>query len=327
MSRARFTRLSAAALAFTLLVILWGAYVRITGSGAGCGNHWPTCGGEVVPHSPSAATLIEYTHRLTSGLALLSVVAQALLAPRVFPRGHFTRRVAYLSLFFMVTEALVGAGLVLFEKVAHDKSLARGWWMGAHLINTFLLVGCMTLTAWSARLPDVAPRFRGIGRLSPAIGGGLLLLVVTGVTGAIAALGDTLFPARSLAEGFAADLSPQAHLFVQLRGLHPFVAAGTALALLGLASALVRREATRPLAQALGGLVVTQIVLGTINLLLRAPPLLQILHLLLADGVWMCAVLLAARAHLSASADAVRDAAPADANADAPASNLVKAGR
>lgn len=296
MTRARFAQLSNVTLGFTLLVILWGAFVRITGSGAGCGNHWPTCGGEVVPQSPGMETVIEYTHRLTSALSGLLVLALAVLCFRALPKGHVGRRLSWLSLFFMITEGAVGAGLVLFEKVAHDKSLARGWWMGAHLINTFLLIAMMALTAWSARLP-ASPRFRAQGRSSTLLFGGLFALVVTGVTGAIAALGDTLFPARSLAEGFAQDLAPQAHLFVQLRGLHPFFAAASAVLMLFVAGTFTKAERTRALAQTVGGLVVAQVIAGVVNLLLRAPPAMQLLHLLLADLVWISAVILTATAH------------------------------
>ena len=107
-------------LAYNLAVILWGAYVRASGSGAGCGAHWPLCNGEVIPRAPSIATLVEYSHRLTSGLALLGVVALMVWTWRVWGRGHPARRGALLSLIFILTEAAVGAGLVLFELVADN---------------------------------------------------------------------------------------------------------------------------------------------------------------------------------------------------------------
>lgn len=277
-------------------MIGWGAFVRVTGSGAGCGSHWPTCHGDVVPRAPTTATLIEFTHRVTSGLALLLVVVQLVLSRRVFAPGHLARRAAGWSLFFMITEALVGAGLVVFEKVAHDASLARGWWMGAHLINTFLLLAALGLVVFSASpsgVTSASPR----GRAALLFGTAITGILLTGVTGAIAALGDTLFPASSFAEGLAKDLEPQAHLFLQLRALHPFVAAITAVHLLVVASTFARvprLEPTRAAAQRLGVLVILQVAVGVVNLWLAAPAAMQLVHLLVADVVWLSLIHLTA---------------------------------
>src|SRR5690242_12260676 len=104
-------------LAYNVAVILWGAYVRATGSGAGCGEHWPLCNGQVLPRAPALATMIEYSHRLTSGVALLSVIVLLVWTYRVTPPGP-ARKAAALSAFFILTEAAVGAGLVLFQLVA-----------------------------------------------------------------------------------------------------------------------------------------------------------------------------------------------------------------
>ena len=142
-----FARFAWSVLAYDVAVIAWGALVRATGSGAGCGQHWPTCNGQVVPRSPAAQTLVEFTHRVTSGIALLLVVVLVLWARRVFARGHPVRKAAALSLVFIITEALLGAGLVLFGWVAKDASAGRGWAMGLHLANTFLLLAALALTA------------------------------------------------------------------------------------------------------------------------------------------------------------------------------------
>lgn len=313
MRRATFSKLAWATLGFTIAVILWGAYVRASGSGAGCGSHWPTCHGQVLPRAPSTATLIELTHRITSGLAMLLVVAQLVAARRVFAPGHLARRAAGWSLFFMITEALVGAGLVIFEKVAHDKSLARGWWMGAHLINTFMLLASMTLVVFAASR-EGAVAARPTGRSALWLGGSLLALLLTGITGAVAALGDTLFPADSFREGFAMDLHPEAHVFLQLRALHPFVAALTALGVLYVASRVARAgaPATRRAAHAVAALVVLQIGVGLLNLLLAAPTAMQLVHLLVADAVWLATVTLTACAATEAAAPAARSDVEAD---------------
>lgn len=291
-----FTILAYVTLIYTLLVIGWGAFVRATGAGAGCGNHWPMCQGEVVPRAPKLETVIEYSHRLTGALAGLMVLAMLILAFVAFPKRHVARRGSVYSFIFMITEGLVGGGLVIFEKVANDKSLARGWWMSAHLLNTFVLLASLGITTWAATRKDafsVSPR----GRAALLLGTGLTAVLFTGVTGAIAALGDTLFPATTLAEGMAMDFSPEAHLFLQLRALHPFVAGGAAVHLLVVASTFARTTSPphiRRAAHIVALTVIAQVAIGVINLLLAAPIAMQLLHLLIADAVWLALVVLTA---------------------------------
>jgi heme A synthase len=290
----RFAVYAWSVLALNLLVVLWGAYVRATGSGAGCGRHWPLCNGEVLPRAARVETLIEFTHRASSGFALAAVVVLAAWAMRAYPKGHRVRRGALTVLGFMVLEALLGAGLVLFRLVADNDSLVRAFSMIAHLINTFLLIGSLTLTAWwaSGGAP-VSPRRHGTTTVLLAFG--LAGMLILGASGAIAALGDTLFPARSLAEGLRADASPTAHLFLRLRVFHPLIALVEALYLLTTAW-LVHRlrpsRATRTLGRLLVLGVLLQLVVGVTNLALLAPIGIQLLHLLLADLVWITLVLL-----------------------------------
>jgi len=289
-------------LAYNVAVILWGAVVRATGSGAGCGSHWPLCNGVVVPRNPAANTLIEFSHRLTSGVALLLVLGLLVAALRVFPRGHGTRRWAWASFAFILGEAAVGAGLVLFELVADNKSMARALFMGTHLINTFFLLAALTLTAFHA---GRARDDRDTARLAPATAAGLLGMLLVGASGTIAALGDTLFPSVTLAEALRQDLSATAHLLVRLRTLHPFFAITVGALLVWLAARALRPggapESERP-ARAVIGLVFAQSLVGVLNVTLLAPILLQIAHLLLADALWIALVLLAAthRASLGA---------------------------
>lgn len=296
-----FRKLAGAALLVTLGVILWGAYVRASGSGAGCGSHWPTCNGDVIPRPKSIATIIEYTHRVTSGLSLLLVVAQLVAAFFAFPRGHLVRKGAVASMFFMLTEAGVGAGLVLFEMVAHNKSAARALWMSAHLSNTFFLLASMALTLyWAFERP--APRWSfARGAATAALGVGLLLV---GVAGAIVALGDTLFPAKSLAEGFAQDVAPGVHFLIRLRAIHPLLAIGVGAAMVFATRAVARDAELRRLSNVVNGVFAAQLTVGFLNLALLAPIPLQIIHLLLADLYWMAAVIFGA-AFLAREAPAV----------------------
>jgi heme a synthase len=296
MSQARFRTLAWATLGVTLAVILWGAYVRATGSGAGCGSHWPTCNGEVLPRARSVATIIEFTHRVTSGLAGLLTLVGLVWAFVAFPRRHPVRYGAAASMFFMLTEGAVGAGLVLFELVAQNASVARAYWMAVHLLNTFLLVASMTATVFWASGGRL-PRRGASGSILGVVGAGLVGVVVVGVSGAIAALGDTLFPARSLSEGLAADMAPGAHLLVQLRVLHP-IAAGVVAAYLLFVTNFValQRPSLRKAARMTSAVVVAQIGAGFLNLALLAPVWMQIVHLLLADFVWMALIVLGAQA-------------------------------
>jgi heme a synthase len=289
--RLTFRKLSWATLIATLAVIVWGAFVRATGSGAGCGSHWPLCNGEVVPRPKSVATVIELTHRLTSGVALLLTVALLIQAFRSFPARHSVRRAASASMFLMFTEAGVGAGLVLFEMVAGNQSAWRALWMSAHLINTFFLVAALSLTVWFAH-DKPAPRVRGPRALA-IIAMGLGLLAAS-VAGAVVALGDTLFPARSLAEGLAADVAPGAHFLIRLRALHPVVVIAVGTAIMFASRAIALRDSdpdVRRWSMYLNGAFALQVVIGTTNMLLLAPVALQLLHLLVADLYWIAAVI------------------------------------
>ncbi len=279
-------------LAYNLAVILWGAVVRVTGSGAGCGDHWPLCNGTVTPLSPGVHTLIEFTHRAMSGLDLALVGGLAVWAFRAYPRGHAVRLGAALSGLFLITEALIGAGLVLLKLVARN---ATAWSQSLHLVNTLGLVACLTLTAWWASgRAAVRPR----GRAAWMGGVGLVSFALLGVSGIIAALGDTLFPARSLAEGWAQDFNPAASLFLRLRIWHPAIAAAVGLWLLFWALAAAGAGGmVRRLAYAVLAVMLLQMAAGALNLLLLAPVWLQLTHLLLADLLWISMVLLVAEAY------------------------------
>jgi cytochrome c oxidase assembly protein subunit 15 len=287
----RFARYAWGVLGYNILVVLWGAYVRASGSGAGCGEHWPTCNGEILPRATSIETMIEFTHRLTSGLALLLTIGLVVAAVRAYPSGNRVRTAAWTTLAFMIAEALLGAGLVIFGLVANDESVARALVICAHLLNTLALLGFMALTAWWADRPGRLNLNQPEARwFSISISGVFLI----GVTGAIAALGDTLFPAASLAEGLAADMAPGAHFLLKLRGFHPVLAVLVGTGLLYLGKHLRSRENLSQPATILMTLVCIQIIVGFTNLALLAPIYLQLIHLFLADAVWIVLLILGA---------------------------------
>lgn len=294
MTNRRFAALAWGALGYNILVILWGAVVRATGSGAGCGSHWPLCQGEVVPRSPRVETLIELSHRLTSGLALLVVVWLVIGALRAFPTGHFVRKGAWASLFFIFTEALLGAGLVLFAYVAFDQSVARAFWMAGHLVNTFLLLAVLTLTAWGATYRQ-SWRWRGQGTVGWLLAVAWLALIGLGVSGAITALGDTL----AIRGGISPAQSTLVAQLVALRIYHPVLAVLVGVILAAIAWVVITRRpdpATQQWGRALIGIFMVQLLLGAINVALKAPVWLQIIHLLTADLLWVTLILLTASA-------------------------------
>ncbi|RTI03822.1 protoheme IX farnesyltransferase, partial [Thermus scotoductus] len=298
MSQAWFSRYAWGVLVWNILVALWGAYVRATGSGAGCGAHWPTCNGEIIPRSPQVETFIEFTHRATSGLAFLLVLLFFLFALRAFPKGHPVRFGAGLSLLFMVTESLVGASLVLFGWTAQNASAARAVVQMVHLANTYFLLAALVLTAWWAS--GGAPlRLRGQGAVGAALLLGLIALLFLGMSGAVTALGDLLFPVRNTLEALERSLTPGEHFLVRLRVLHPLIAVSVGLYVVfaGYLVAHLRPSShTRRFAHALAYLYGVQLLVGLVNVWLKAPVWMQILHLLLAYAVWLLFILLSAAA-------------------------------
>jgi len=295
MQQNRFSLYAWGVLFYNVAVILWGAYVRATGSGAGCGSHWPLCNGEVIPRPERIETIIEFSHRLSSGLALLLVFGLLIWAWRRYPRRHAVRRAAIVSMVFIVAEALFGAGLVLFELVADNASMARAAAMAVHLVNTFLLLAALTLTAWwsGGGRPFNLKNQRG---LAWAIGAGMLGMLILGASGGIAALGDTLFPAESLRSGIAQELSPTAHILIRLRVLHPLIAVAVGAYLITTVLAGRRRRPgrlNRRLANILTALFLVQLIAGAVNVLLLAPIWLQLVHLFLSDLIWITLILFA----------------------------------
>jgi heme A synthase len=285
----RFLRFAWGVLAWNVIVIIWGAFVRATGSGAGCGSNWPLCQGEVIPRAAQIETLIEFSHRVSSGLALLGVLALVIWGFRAYPKGSLVRRGVTWTGIFMIIESLVGAALVLLEFTALNVSVGRAIWMAGHLINTFLLLGALALTVWWANGGGPL-QMRGQG----AKGVTYLLLVagmfVLGISGAITALGDTL----TITGGISPEENALVQTLVDLRIFHPLIAfAAFGLALLAVWAAHRQGEAAAlagRYGQAIIILFIVQLVLGALNVQLRAPVWLQLVHLLLTSTIWLLVV-------------------------------------
>ena len=306
MVRFRFHQYAWGLLAYNVAVILGGAFVRATVSGDGCGSHWPDCHGQLFPQGGRLATYIEFSHRASTGILLPLVLALVVWAFRAFRKGHPARPASVYVLLFTLIEAAIGAGLVLFRLVAHDRSVERAVAMPAHLVTTFLLLMALALVAWWGQAgegenehPTRRLQLRGQGSMPAALAFAMFSLMALGVSGAITALGDTLFPARSLAEGLQQDFEPAAHFLLSLRIYHPLIAmsAGLFLVLIAaLAMQLRPSEETRRYGRWTIGLFLAQMGAGALNLLLLAPVWMQLVHLLLADLLWVNLVLLSAAA-------------------------------
>ena len=286
----KFVRFAWVTLAITVVVIVWGAVVRATGSGAGCGSHWPLCNGDVLPLAPTTSTIIEFTHRLTSGLALVLSVVMFVWARRLFPPGHRARTWAGAALAFMLGEAAIGAGIVLLELVENNASALRAIYQGVHLTNTMFLVAAITATirfsgsqvlgfSGAQVLGFSGSRVLGFSGRRWRVAVAMILMIVVAAFGAIVALGDTLFPHASLAEGIAADFDSTSHFLIRLRIWHPILAAAASLlAVFTFRTALITT------------LIVAQVGLGVLNLMMLAPLPLQMAHLLGSNVLWIAMV-------------------------------------
>ncbi len=288
-----FTRVTWGALAFNIMVILWGAYVRASSSGNGCGSHWPLCNGELFPQSAQSATGIEFIHRVSSGMVVILAVMLFIWAWRKQDRKSLLRWSTGGVLLFTITEALVGAALVLFHLTGTNESVERAVVIVIHQVNTFMLLASLALTAWWSTFGE--PRgFGWKGSSSGLLLAAVLGLVFLGGSGAITALGDTLFPATSLTQGFQQDSSSSVSFLLRLRIYHPLAAVTLAI-YGGLILRWLREKETNPLAKRLVsgvmGLFCLQLVLGGFNVVLLAPEWLQMIHLLVMDLIWTGSVL------------------------------------
>jgi cytochrome c oxidase assembly protein subunit 15 len=302
-------RFAWAVLAYFIAVILWGTLVRATGSGAGCGNHWPLCNGTVLQHSASVNTIIEFTHRITSGLSLIAVVGLLAWSFADTVRGHLARWAAVASVVFTLLEAMLGALLVKLGYTAQSQSPLRPAFLALHLANTLLLLAALTMTAHL--LGRSRGYLRGSIRLTAPLAATAVILVVmaVGVTGSLAALGDTLFPASSLGLALTQDFSSTSGWLVRWRWTHPGIAFAASFFLIWLLLRAARRNTlwdNRSLSALVLLLLAAVYTLGLLDVILLAPLWVQVAHLLAADSLWAALVVLTARLTLEPVEAAIR---------------------
>jgi cytochrome c oxidase assembly protein subunit 15 len=287
MKRSQFKSLAFGVLLYTILVILWGAWVRISHSGDGCGDTWPLCHGQLIPEAQRGKTWVEYTHRLMSGLYGFVIIYFWWTARKLFPKDHFARKAAFASFIFMITEAALGAKLVLFKLVGNNDTPFRAFAMALHQVNSFMLTGAVALTFAAALLEAPLPqedRSIKIYKMLPWV------IVGIAITGAWAALSNSLFPSAGLAEGLLADFSADSHYLIRLRGLHPLLAltAGGGLCLYF----WLKSQSTDIVLMQKKSLQVAVIIFagmcfGIATLLMHAPVWMKLVHLALVQTIWV----------------------------------------
>lgn len=298
----RFARFAWLVLGWNIIVILWGVFLRASKSGDGCGQHWLTCQGEIIPSAPALKTVIEFSHRITSsldGLLLIVLLVWAFLVwKRV--RSDATKRILKMaagSFVFVVIEGLLGAGLVLTGNTAENLTPERPFWMAAHLVNTLILLTFLTLTARYAS-GGRQLKFRVEKKYLLAIVVGFAAILLVGMTGSIAALSHMIFPSGTIAEGMAKDFSPTSNILLRLRLLHPITAILTGVFIIFLTGWLTKECGKDRLvvrwSNILSILVLAQIGFGSLTLLMLAPIIMQLGHLFFADTIWISYTLFAA---------------------------------
>jgi heme A synthase len=300
--RSAFAKYAWFVLGWNLLVILWGVFLRASKSGDGCGQHWLTCQGEVIPSAPQLKTIIEFSHRVTSSLAGILIIVLVIWAFRRWrssrtPENSYSLKLAIGSLILVILEGLLGAGLVLTGNTAENLTPERPLWMAGHLVNTFVLLGFLALTAWHAGTGR-SLRLRTRRSFIAAVAIGAAAICLVGITGSIAALATMIFPAGTIAEGLAADFSPTSHMLLRLRFLHPITAILVSVFLIFLTGWLAKEtgkdKCVTKWSNVISLLVLVQLAVGAATLLTHSPIVMQLLHLFLVDAIWLSFVLLGA---------------------------------
>lgn len=293
----RFAKYAWFVLAYNLLVILWGVFLRASKSGDGCGQHWLTCHGEVVPSAPELKTIIEFSHRIMSaldGIIVLILVIWAIVIWRKDKTTSAVMKMAIGSFVFVLVEGLIGAGLVLTGNTAGSYSASRPLWAMGHLISTFILLFFMSLTAWYGS-GGSAFSFRTERKTLWLLVIGIIGILFVGMSGSLAALSNMLFPSISLAEGIAKDFSDASHFLLRLRISHPILSIATSVYLFFLSMWITKKSQqiwTKKFAGYLALLLLIQVVFGSLTLVMLAPIVMQVGHLLLADLIWICFILM-----------------------------------
>ena len=264
----------------SIVSILAGAFVRATGSGDGCGATWPTCKGRIIPALTDTSELIEFSHRSVSGL-LLVVTLIIFSKTRKFQKGSLVKSVTNYLTFFVIFEAIIGAVIVLFEWVGLNSSLPRIVAVPIHLVNTFGLLGCYAILY--KIVEDDLKEIKSIFNKNFILIS--LLFLLSGATGSITALADVLFPSASFIEGFLEDFDKTSEALTRLRILHPIISSALSVVLYVYSTRINKKYGVN--VKLLKTFVIVAVLLGVFNVISNIVLPLSILHLAIADFLWI----------------------------------------
>ena len=264
----------------SIVSILACAFVRATGSGDGCGATWPTCKGRIIPALTDTSELIEFSHRSVSGL-LLVVTLIIFSKTRKFQKGSLVKSVTNYLTFFVIFEAIIGAIIVLFEWVGLNSSLPRIVAVPIHLVNTFGLLGCYAILY--KIVEDDLKEIKSIFNKNFILIS--LLFLLSGATGSITALADVLFPSASFIEGFLEDFDKTSEALTRLRILHPIISSALSVVLYVYSTRINKKYGVN--VKLLKTFVIVAVLLGVFNVISNIVLPLSILHLAIADFLWI----------------------------------------
>ena len=282
-----------AVLCFCLLIILWGAWVRISHSGDGCGQSWPSCQGKYLMDSgEQEKTWIEWIHRATSGLFGIMVILLVLLSFLKFPPKSLVRKISLFMLFFTISEALIGARLVLAGLTGSNTSLARVLTMNIHLLNSLLLTSSIFI-CWRVSLGKQFSLSKAFEKKKSIPLAFICIFFLIAFFGSFSSLASSLFPSHSLLEGMFLDFNPQSHWLIRLRLLHPLLALlfGGGFLFYYLLRFVIHPQSKPILNKGILIFLCITLFSGIMNLLLLSPTFLKLTHLLIVYLLAMSCIL------------------------------------
>ncbi len=261
---------------YSILVIVWGAWVRISKSGDGCGTSWPLCNNTIIPDTENTHTLIELTHRLSTGIYGILAILLVIWTFKLYSKQHNIRKISLFILSLTILEALIGAKLVLFGLVGGNTGVDRIIVMSLHQVTSVLLTGSVAKAYYLTFTNKINPSYL-IATLKI-----MFLLIVA--TGGIAALSNTVFPSNSIIEGLMSDLDPNSHILLKLRIIHPILAMTLTFAMLFIIIKLYKDDPKYAIKLSI--FISIGVVIGLITLITLSPTYMKLIHLTIAHIIW-----------------------------------------
>ena len=274
-------------LLFTVAVIISGDIVQATESGAGCGDSWPKCDGTLIPAFADVHVAIEFIHRMLTSVLSFGYLGLLIGGYLLFGRRHPVWRSILFSTTILLVEILLGASLVLFGWVEDNATWGRVIADSFHVVNTLVLLGSLVLIIFLSR-PDGGILVAKSNPKRRYLIFAMLIVILITVTGTINSLADTLY----LSDHVVVEETPIAQLLVSVRAIHPLIAIIGGFAIIGLLYLVIEEPSAQKsaLGFAVFGVIFLQFLSGVFNIVLLTPVETQIIHLGLADTLWILLV-------------------------------------